>query len=116
MSRDAPLAPAVVRVGWRRGDPADALLEREWLVGNGLGGYASGTIACVATRRYHALLVAALPGTGRVVCLNRLGDQIRFRDGAVARLTGEDRSAGLTLHGAEHLAEFRLELGLPVWT
>src|SRR5712692_7662912 len=35
-------------------------LRREWLVTNGLGGYASGTIAGVATRRYHGLLVAAL--------------------------------------------------------
>src|SRR6266545_8351644 len=38
----------------------DAALRREWLVTNGLGGYASGTLAGVATRRYHGLLVAAL--------------------------------------------------------
>src|SRR5712692_9932805 len=35
-------------------------LRREWLVTNGLGGYASGTIAGVITRRYHGLLVATL--------------------------------------------------------
>src|SRR6266446_868395 len=35
-------------------------LRREWLVTNGLGGYASGTVAGVDTRRYHGLLVAAL--------------------------------------------------------
>ncbi|MGN6673370.1 MAG: glycogen debranching enzyme N-terminal domain-containing protein, partial [Thermomicrobiales bacterium] len=35
-------------------------LRREWLVTNGLGGYASGTLAGPATRRYHGLLVAAL--------------------------------------------------------
>ena len=64
---------AVVRMGWRRGDAADALLEREWLVANGLGGYASGTLACLATRRYHALLVAALPRLGRVVARHRRG-------------------------------------------
>ena len=34
----------------------DALLTREWLVTNGLGGYASGTVAGVPTRRYHGLL------------------------------------------------------------
>ena len=34
---------------------------REWLVTNGLGGYASGTVAGVVTRRYHGLLIAALP-------------------------------------------------------
>ena len=35
--------------------------RREWLVTNGLGGYASGTVAGVVTRRYHGLLVASLP-------------------------------------------------------
>jgi hypothetical protein len=40
-------------------DP-DALLSREWLVTNGLGGYASGTVAGACTRRYHGLLIAAL--------------------------------------------------------
>jgi predicted glycogen debranching enzyme len=104
------------RVGWRRGDPADALLEREWLVANGLGGYATGTVAGVATRRYHAVLAAALPRLGRVVVLNRVTDQLRLATGAVVRLSGEERSAGVELHGAEHLVEFRLELGLPVWT
>src|SRR5947209_8297646 len=38
----------------------EAALRREWLVTNGLGGYASGTLAGVNTRRYHGLLVAAL--------------------------------------------------------
>ena len=35
------------------------LLALEWLVTNGLGGYASGTVAGVCTRKYHAVLVAA---------------------------------------------------------
>ena len=39
----------------------ELLLEREWLVTNGLGGYASGTISGAVTRRYHGLLIAALP-------------------------------------------------------
>ena len=50
----------------------------EWLVTNGLGGYASGTVAGVATRRYHGLLVAALPGAqGRMMMLNHLSEQVR---------------------------------------
>ena len=40
---------------------AEVLLTHEWLVANGLGGYASGTLAGVASRRYHSLLIAALP-------------------------------------------------------
>ena len=39
----------------------DPLLDREWLVTNGLGGFASGTLAGTGTRRYHGLLVAADP-------------------------------------------------------
>ena len=46
----------------------ELLLNREWLVTNGLGGYASGTVSGAVTRRYHGLLIAALPGPlGRVV-------------------------------------------------
>ena len=55
----------------------DDLVIREWLVSNGLGGYASGTVAGVNTRRYHGLLVAALPNPhGRVMMMNYLGEQI----------------------------------------
>jgi predicted glycogen debranching enzyme len=108
--------PEVTRVGWRPDDGADALLDREWLVANGLGGYATGTVAGVCTRRYHGLLVAALPGLGRTVMLSHLSDRVRLPGGRTARLGGEERAVGLALHGAEHLREFRLELGLPVWT
>ena len=46
----------------------DAGVRREWLVTNGLGGYASSTLPGVNTRRYHGLLVAALtPPVGRTV-------------------------------------------------
>src|SRR5438128_7137676 len=50
-------------------------LRREWLVTNGLGGYASGTVAGVNTRRYHGLLVAALaPPAVRTVLVGGLID------------------------------------------
>ncbi|HEX9308698.1 MAG TPA: amylo-alpha-1,6-glucosidase [Anaeromyxobacter sp.] len=106
----------LTRVGWRRGDDADALLDREWLVGNGLGGYATGTLGGVCTRRYHGVLIAAVPGVGRTVMLSHVRDVLRLPDGGAYRLGGEERSVGLELHGSSHLAEFRLELGLPVWT
>src|SRR5215211_6062129 len=50
------------RMPWRGSAEADPepLLTREWLVTNGLGGYATGTIAGASTRRYHGLLIAAL--------------------------------------------------------
>src|SRR6476661_3665859 len=95
-------------------DPAP---RREWLVTNGLGGYASGTVAGVVTRRYHGLLVAALPAPfGRFVMLNHLLERVRFPDRRILWLSDEDEVAGPNAADrTDHLIEFRLELGLPVW-
>jgi predicted glycogen debranching enzyme len=95
----------------------EQLIQREWLVTNGLGGYASSTLAGVCTRRYHALLVAALPAPhGRTVMLNHLMEQVRLPNGKTVRLGGEQLADGqLDLHGLEFFREFRLEFGLPVW-
>jgi predicted glycogen debranching enzyme len=97
---------------------SNALLDREWLVTNGLGGYASGTIAGASTRRYHGLLIAALPAPlGRRVMLNHLLELLRFPDGSFVQVGGEERvGGGLELYGSQHLTDFRLEAGLPVWT
>lgn len=93
----------------------ERLLTREWLVTNGLGGYASGSIAGVATRRYHGLLIAALPTpVGRTVMLSHLGEWLQMPDRRVVRLAGEER-AEAPYELPEVLTEFRLEMGLPVW-
>jgi len=96
----------------------EILLNREWLVTNGLGGYASGTISGAITRRYHGLLIAALPApNGRIVMWNHVSEFLRFGSKDVVSLGGEERAGGqLDLHGADFLREFRLEDGLPVWT
>jgi len=95
----------------------DGQPRREWLVTNGLGGYASGTVAGVVTRRYHGLLVASLPAPlGRMVMLNHLLERVRLADRRVLWLGDEDEVAGPNIADRlEHLVEFRLELGLPVW-
>ena len=95
----------------------EELFTREWLVTNGLGGYASGTVPGVITRRYHGFLITALPAPfGRIMMLNDLQETLHFNDGISIRLGGEERSGGpLQLHGAEYLKRFHLELGLPVW-
>ena len=109
----------VRRIPWTRDASADVepLITREWLVTNGLGGYASATVAGVITRRYHGLLVSALPNPlGRMVMLNHLIERVVLPDGGVAFLGGEEYAAGhLEAAGAHHLVEFRLEAGLPVW-
>ncbi len=97
--------------------PPAALVRREWLVTNGLGGYASGTIAGVATRRYHGLLVAALPApVGRMLMLGQLSEVLRLPNGLIVRLGGDRLGGeGIEPPGAGHLRELRLEAGLPIW-
>ena len=92
------------------------LTETEWLVTNGLGGYASGTIGGSLTRVFHGYLIAALPSPqGRTMMLNDLFEHILLDDGRSISLTGlktEDESVA----GTPQLTKFRLEDGLPVWT
>ena len=53
------------------------LLSKEWLVTNGVGGYASGTVCGVPTRRFHGLLIAALPAPlGRTMMFNHLEETL----------------------------------------
>jgi len=94
------------------------LLEREWLVTNGLGGYASGTLLGVNTCRYHGLLIAALPAPlGRTLMLAQLSKFIELADGSFAALGCDELSEGAAVASENrgHLTEFRLEAGLPVW-
>jgi predicted glycogen debranching enzyme len=103
--------PGQGRAGW-----AD-LLSKEWLVSNGLGGYASGTVCGVPTRRFHGLLIAALPAPlGRTMMLNDVAEELVLPDGSAHRLGGEEHEETSTpLPGTEFLKEFRLDAGLPVW-
>lgn len=91
-------------------------VSREWLVTNGLGGYASGTVAGVLTRRYHGLLIAGLPNPlGRTMMLNGIAETLsaskdsRFSAGTI-ELMGMNRADTRTP------IDFVLENGLPVWT
>src|SRR3954452_14164257 len=80
------MASSLTRVLPRPRDKAadDPMPRREWLVTNGLGGYASGTVAGVVTLRYHGLLIASLPAPlGRMVMLNHLLELVRSRSGQV---------------------------------
>jgi predicted glycogen debranching enzyme len=111
--------PTVVRsMEWDPAHPSrEVLLNREWLVTNGLGGYASGTVSGAITRKYHGILVAALPAPlGRVVMWNHVSEFLRFDGDEIVSLGAEERAGGqLDLKGAEYLHEFRLEDGMPVW-
>ncbi len=96
---------------------SEPLLTREWLVTNGLGGYASGTVSGVITRGFHGYLIAALPTPfGRMMMFNDLVEKLELPNGNVVQLGGEERAGmQVQLHGADFLSEFRLDMGLPVW-
>src|SRR5262249_57824810 len=97
-------------------DPV-VLLTREWIVTNGLGGYASTSVAGACTRRYHGLLISAFPvPLGRIVMLNHFAEEIALPDESIIDFSGEERHEDkLDLRAAHFLTEFRLEAGLPVW-
>ncbi|MFN7994898.1 MAG: amylo-alpha-1,6-glucosidase [Bryobacteraceae bacterium] len=97
---------------------SDPHTRQEWLVTNGLGGYASGTVSGQITRRYHGLLIAALPNPlGRLMMLNGLSERLRLPNRQVFYTGAEELSAspGAAEHRILPISEFRLESGMPVW-
>jgi predicted glycogen debranching enzyme len=91
--------------------------SREWLVTNGIGGFASGTVAGMLTRRYHGLLVAALkPPLGRTVLVAALEESLECR--GQTRSLGTNRWADRTIapQGYRDVERFRLDGTTPVWT
>jgi predicted glycogen debranching enzyme len=108
-----------IQIPWpgRGASEQEPRLTPEWLLTNGLGGYASGTLLGIITRRYHGYLVAALPAPfGRVMMFNDLVEHVELPNGKRYQLGGEERVGHpLNLESSEHLSEFRLEAGLPVW-
>jgi predicted glycogen debranching enzyme len=94
--------------------PSRPTVAREWLVTNGLGGYASGSVSGVITRRFHGFLIAALPAPhGRTMMLNHLSELVRC-GGKTIQLGAEVHPEAPEVELA-HCAEFRLEMGLPIW-
>lgn len=91
--------------------------RREWLVTNGLGGFASGTIAGSLTRRYHGLLFAALrPPAGRTLLVATL-DEIATVGGRDYRLSTIRWGGGaIDPAGYVNIERFRLDGTVPVWT
>src|ERR1700737_3756532 len=83
--------------------------SREWLVTNGIGGYASGPIAGGMTRRYHGLLIAALqPPVGRTHLVAALDEIVRYGDGEFALATHRWASGAVEPTGFQYIDAFRL--------
>ena len=91
--------------------------RREWLVTNGIGGFASGTIAGLNTRRYHGLLVASLnPPVQRTLLLAKLDVTATYRGKSYPLATNEFADGTISPRGFVHLDSFTLDGQLPVWT
>src|SRR5437879_2762220 len=91
-------------------------IQREWLVTNGLGGYASGTVAGVNSRRYHGLLVAALnPPVQRMVLVAALEEWIRSDDGDMPLSAQEYWDGTVFPQGYRELEAVELDGMLPVF-
>ncbi len=91
--------------------------RREWVVTNGIGGFAAGTINLVNTRRYHGLLFAALrPPVDRVAMVAKLDVTAIYGGAQVSLATNEFADGTIAPQGFCQLESFRLEGLIPVWT
>ncbi|MCI0454747.1 MAG: amylo-alpha-1,6-glucosidase [Candidatus Dadabacteria bacterium] len=89
---------------------------REWLVTNGIGGYASSTVAGLLTRRYHGLLVAALkPPLGRTLLLTKLDETAFYYGRDYPLYTNCWADGTVDPHGYRQIESFRLEGAIPVF-
>src|SRR5438477_582307 len=107
----------MIRFGREIAGELDLAERREWLCTNGLGGFASGTVAGTLTRRYHGLLVAALrPPVGRTLLAAQLDETSAY--GGLATALGANRWANGTVapQGFRALESFALEGTTPIWT
>lgn len=90
--------------------------SREWLVTNGIGGYASGTVAGLLTRRYHGLLVAALqPPLGRTLLLTKLDETVLYDTRAYSLSANRWKDGIVSPQGYRHIEHFLVEGAIPVW-
>jgi predicted glycogen debranching enzyme len=108
-----------VTIAWGREvcGKLDAAEGREWLCTNGIGGFASGTVATLLTRRYHGLLVAALnPPLGRTVLVTKLDETVEYDTVRRPLFANRWGSGNVDPHGYMEIESFRLDGTTPVWT
>jgi predicted glycogen debranching enzyme len=90
--------------------------KREWLVTNGLGGYAMGTISGELTRRDHGLLIADLhPPLGPTLLVTALAETAQYAGQSYPLHTFRWAGEYVYPHGYRYIEHFRLEGSIPVW-
>ena len=112
----APRPLMAIRFGPQTCGSLDVAAAREWLVADGVGGYAMGTVAGLRTRRYHGLLVVAVDGPAhRMLGLAALDPVLVLGDGRVRLATDEWGGGTVDPAGNDLLAAFELTDGVPRW-
>ena len=107
----------IVELGRDLCGDVETAARREWLVTNGLGGYASGTVAGLPTRRYHGLLVAAMKPPGeRMLLVSKFDEIVTYGDDVFELGATRWRDGTLAPSGFRFIERFRLEGTVPVWT
>ncbi|HUK54887.1 MAG TPA: amylo-alpha-1,6-glucosidase [Candidatus Binatia bacterium] len=119
--RRLPPLPSAADFGREVCGEIAAAEAREWLVANGIGGFACGTVAGNVTRRYHGLLVAALrPPVGRTLLVSNVDATAEYLDDhfplTPQRWWNAGRASVATEGGQKHIERFRLEGTTPVWS
>ena len=105
-----------IRFGPQGCGTLDESALREWLVADGAGGYAMGTVGGLRTRRYHGLLAVAVDGPGsRMLGLVSLDPVLVLGDARVRLATHEWGAGTVDPSGYELLVSFDLEDGVPRW-
>jgi predicted glycogen debranching enzyme len=86
----------------------DDVIDKEWLITNGLGGYASSTVLGINTRKYHGLLVGALhPPGDRTVCLSKIDEEV-FAGNGIYQLGANEFRNVLYPQGYRLIREFSI--------
>jgi len=90
--------------------------NREWIITNGIGGYASGTVAGLLTRRYHGLLVAALDlPLGRTLLVTKCEEIVGYGGTEYSLSSNRWESQAVNPDGYRYIESFCLEGAIPVW-
>ena len=91
--------------------------KREWLVTNGIGGFAAGTVAGLLTRCYHGLLIAALaPPTQRTLLVTKIDESVQYNQKIYHLASNRWLGATIEPQGYINIESFHLEGTIPVWT
>jgi len=103
-------------VPWDRSHDPKELRTKEWLITNGLGGYASGTLAGIPARKYHGLFVPNLTAPkGRHILISRCDEVISAGSHRLHLGGAEFSSERIVGESHQYLSEFRLDDRIAAW-